>query len=292
MTAFVILIAVALIIASLHSLSQWAFTAHSSFDTGNSMEKSNHKTFLIRWDEHRYAPAIIVKPDDNPHDVIKAFGISTPRPTISITGGAGAMSEADVQRTRDIIEAVAAFAEKHDCTLVDGGTEAGVMQMIGEARKKLNFKFPLIGVAPHNKVSYPMHESTTSEAELEDGHSHFVLVDADDWGDESKMLVGITRSIANGQRPKVGILINGGKIAERETYLASADGDAANRIPVLVLNGSGRTATRISNALKTGQADTWMVQAIIRSKNVQIAELEDGPGGMLDKLYAHFKFPR
>jgi hypothetical protein len=233
-------------------------------------------------------PAMVVPLTVDPQMIVRSFGLGHPRPTIFITGGASQMTEDDISRTREVVEhGIAAFAQRYNITVIDGGTEAGVMQMIGSARHKHNYQFPLIGVAPVGKVAWPSYDNPQHEAQMEEGHSHFVLVDANEWGEESQMIVNLTRAISGGL-PMIGILINGGKIAEKDVYLATAQGD--QRIPILVLDGSGRTATNIATAFKTGMASNNIIKAIIAGGDIRLTDLDKGKDAMLTHLHEHFKF--
>jgi hypothetical protein len=246
-----------------------------------------YPTFTIQFHHERFSPAMTIPINHNPKEVIKLFGLTTPRPVIFISGGASAMSEEDIALTRSLVEdGIAAFAAEHNITVIDGGTDAGVMQMIGQARQKYNYKFPLIGIAPRLLVEYPGFQNPGKEAELQDGHSHFVLVDSNEWGAESQTIVDLTRAIANRQYPMLGVLINGGKIAERDIYLATSKGD--NRIPVLILEGSGRKADEISTAFKTGETSSSVVRAIIEGGAIDLINIHGGVPNMLKKLEKHF----
>lgn len=233
-------------------------------------------------------PALVVSPSVDPKIIIEAFGLGHPRPTIFITGGAGQMTPEDIQLTHQVVEeGIAAFAQRYHITVIDGGTDAGVMQMIGDARRRNNYDFPLIGVAPLGRVEYPGYENPAHEAILQEGHSHFVLVDGNEWGDESQMIVNMTRAISGGL-PMIGILINGGKIAEKDVYLATTQGN--ERIPILVLDGSGRTATNIATAFKTGTTTSNIIKAIIGGGDIRLTPLDEGKTTMLHRLHDHFKF--
>ena len=153
--------------------------------------------FIINFKDNKFAPAIRVQLDSNPQRIIDVFNLISPRPTIFITGGASAMSDDDIARTRILIEeCIAAFAQEKKITVVDGGTEAGVMDMIGDARRRHNYNFPLIGVSPLQKVEYPGFKGADPEAELQDGHSHFVLVESSEWGGETNTIIALTKAIA------------------------------------------------------------------------------------------------
>ena len=277
-----------IVVGALHSLSR-AGSEPPVFDseTGSDMPKDK-ATFIIRFSEEQYSPALRVDPDVDPQKIIDTFGLLHPRPTLFITGGASRMTEEDIRRTREIMnDGIAYFAERHNITVVDGGTEAGVMEMIGEARKKHRYKFPLIGCAPYYKVTYPGAEAIdTAEATLEGGHSHFVLVNTPEWGGESQTIVNLTRAIAARQAPMMGVLINGGAIAERDVYYATAIGD--NPIPILVLEGSGRTADNISTAFKTQRTDNKLIKAIIQGGDIRLSPLDEGVPSLLKHLNTHF----
>lgn len=248
---------------------------------------SQREQFTIKFDKGQFSPAIRVPVDEEPQRIIEVFNLITPRPTIFITGGAGSMSEEDIQKTRELIdECIAAFAEEKRITIIDGGTEAGVMDMIGDARRKRDYKFPLIGVSPLQKVEFPGFKGSSPEAELQSGHSHFVLVESDEWGGETNMIIALTKAIAAQKAPMVGILINGGKIAEREAYLASAIGK--NRMPLIIIDGSGRTADNISTAFKTQRTDSKLIRAIIKGADLRLTALYDGKEALrkeLDKVF-------
>jgi SLOG in TRPM, prokaryote len=278
---FIAGIVLLLIIAGLDSLRN---SASQKF-TGNLMHNQKEQ-FIISFREGAWVPAIKVAANAEPQKVIDAFGLITPRPTLFISGGASAMTEEDIQRTRILMDTgIAAFAEKHNITVIDGGTEAGVMNMIGEAREKNKYSFPLIGVAPVHKISYPGYVGHSTESTLQSNHSHFVLVDADDWGGESNMIVGLAKALAASNAPIMGILINGGQIAEREVYLATSQG--LSKMPLLVVDGSGRTADNISTAFKTQQTDSSLIQAIIKG-DIRLTSLADGVPALVEQLEKEF----
>lgn len=244
------------------------------------------EAFTIQFSDQQFSPAMRVPLDGDPQEIIDTFGLLSPRPVIFITGGASAMTEDDIARTNELIEhGIATFAAERNITVIDGGTEAGVMKMMGVARRTHEYKFPLVGIAPYHKVSFPGHVTPETEAELEAGHSHFVLVESHEWGGESQTIVNLTKAIAARQKPMIGVLINGGRIAERDVYLATAHGD--NRIPVLVIDGSGRTADTISSAFKTQSADSTLLKAIIRG-DIRLTPLKEGVPALLEQLRKHF----
>lgn len=298
----VIVIMLLLIIASLDAMREDEHTivvhgrhspheAHTETMIANQItdDEDMGKTFTIDFGEGRIAPAIRVEKGSDAQEIVTHFGLVSPRPTIFISGGAGMMSDEDIERTRAIIvDGVATFADKYHITIVDGGTESGVMKMIGDARLHHDFKFPLIGVSPDGLISYPGYQNPNEQANLENGHSHFVLVEGENWGDESQMIVNLTRAIAAGQ-PMIGLLINGGKIAEQDVYIATAKATAHERIPILVLEGSGRTADNISTAFRTGETQSAIIRAIVTGGDIRLTSIAEGAEAMFQKLEEHFQ---
>lgn len=247
-----------------------------------------YPAFTIQFEDGQTARATAIPPKADAHSVVQALELAVPRPVLFISGGAGNMSAEDMEATTHVIQdAVALFAEQNRVVVIDGGTDAGVMQMIGEARHRRGFKFPLVGVAPLSRVQYPTHVNAKSEAYLQSGHSHFVLLKRGSWGHESQTIIDLTRAISGGAYPMLGILINGGKIAQQDIYLATTPGE--HQIPVLVLDGSGRKADEVSNALKTGTTSSRVIRAIIAGGAIDLVSLKGGAAAMLAKLQQHFE---
>ena len=243
--------------------------------------------FDIIFPNQHTAKAIRVKQDADPEVIKTALGFNEIYPIIFITGGASAMSDRDKQLTQSIIESIAEFAEEQETVIIDGGTESGIMKMIGDTRGNQGYKFPLIGVSPMGKVSYPGYGNPNEEAFLEDSHSHFVLVEGETWGDESSMIVNLTHAISgHREKPAVGILINGGKIAMHEVYLATT---TQNKLPMIVLDGSGRAADEISTAFRTGKTAQDILQAIIAGGDIQLVGTIEGPEAVRKKLAKKFE---
>jgi hypothetical protein len=250
--------------------------------------------FTITFPNQHTAKAARVDQDSETSAILRLLELDGPaRPALFISGGAGAMSEDDKARTYHIIEIIGRFAEENNVVVIDGGTESGIMQMIGDVRRKANYTFPLIGVAPLGKVSFPGFKNPNEEAELEDSHTHFVLIDASKWGDESRMLIRLTHAIAGHQqdehKPTTGILINGGKIALQEVYLASA---TELKMPMLVLEGSGRAADEISTAFRSGQTKRSILRAILAGGEVSLISIDEGNTAVQTKLNERFSLSR
>ncbi len=255
--------------------------------TMNNTLPAKNISFNLAFTNGNRARAVRVTAETDPEQIARILGFQEPQPSIFISGGAGMMSETDKKMVDRILAEVAAFAEEKKAIIIDGGTESGIMQMVGDARQKSNYKFPLLGISPLGKVSFPGYKNPNEEAYLEDSHSHFVLVDAESWGDESRMIVQLTHVLSGrGKMPAVGVLINGGKIAMHEVYLASTKD---LKLAMIVLEGSGRAADEISTAFRTGKTNQRILQAILAGGDIQLVATVEGPDAMRAKLNSRFK---
>lgn len=205
----------------------------------------------------------------NDESVAVALGqvLNIPRKTLVVVGGANGLSNKDRHRLETLFtEVICPFAETHSLVVVDGGTDCGVMQLMGQSRLKTGSTFPLLGVVVKSMTYFPGDTPTSpGQAPLELNHSHFVMVPGDEWGDESNWIAQVADTVA-GDMASVTLLVNGGEIALHQ--------DVPNSLrrhrPVLVMAGSGRAADTLAAALNGTQAnhqlasiiDTGLVQAV------------------------------
>ncbi|TVR23975.1 MAG: hypothetical protein EA396_02485 [Anaerolineaceae bacterium] len=245
--------------------------------------------FSITFDNGHTAQAVRVRPDASPKQILNLFELSVSRPVIFISGGASKMSDEDKRMTERIIAEIVDFAEEHSILIIDGGTESGVMKMVGDTRHDRGYKFPLVGVSPLGRVAWPGYDNPDQQAMLEDSHTHFVLVDTPEWGGETMTIVRMTYAICGENRhPAMGVLVNGGKIAMQEMYLASTYPKARERLALAVIEGSGRAADEISAAVRTGGSHQRVLQAIVDGADVQLVATDDGPQKMREMLLRRF----
>ena len=179
------------------------------------------------------------------------LGLDRGRPVLVVVGGASGLDEQSKERLRSLFSQVLVpVAKERNAAVVDGGTDSGVMQLLGQALETQGASCPLVGVAVEKKVIVPGDSSESGgRRALERHHTHFVLVPGSSWGDESPWLARVATEIAAGA-PSATVLINGGEIALQDV----ANSVAAGR-PVLVVKGTGRAADRIAAALDGDHTD-------------------------------------
>jgi hypothetical protein len=177
--------------------------------------------------------------------LIESLGISPPKNLILLIGGADNLDEKLTARLTQLLSrGIARAAADAEALIIDGGTQAGVMQIMGQSIADRGRKSSLLGVAPAGKVTYPGGPSlaTDDSAPLDPNHSHFVLVDGNEWGSETETLFELAAAF---NVPVLAILVNGGAIAKDELLQS-----VRRNWPVIVIDGSGRLADEVAGLKK------------------------------------------
>jgi hypothetical protein len=160
--------------------------------------------------------------------------------------------------------------------IIDGGTQSGVMAIMGEAVAQHPGTCQLLGIAPKGKIAHPeiVGGSAVSDgAPLEPHHSHFVLVESAEWGGETRTMLELARAL---NAPIVAILVNGGAIAADEALRSVRNG-----WPLLVFEGSGRFADELSAAMRNATLDTSAtIKEIARSGYVKLFSIDELATGL------------
>ena len=209
--------------------------------------------------------------------ILTQMGLGTPRPTLVLIGGADYLNERRSAALKQLFaQVLAPLAQELGLYVVDGGTDAGVMRLMGQARQAIGGSFPLIGVAPNELVLMPGETSLNPDAApLEIHHTHCLLVPGTEWGAESAWIAA-TASVLAGSQPSATVLVNGGNVAWKDALCSVEAGR-----PLWVMLGSGRTADQIAMALqgsrvKDDRAYTLLESGLLRAIDVAqpVAELQ------------------
>jgi hypothetical protein len=222
---------------------------------------------------------------DQPMAPVLGEMLNIPRKTLVIVGGANGLSEEDFDRLETLfITTICPFAEAHDLVVVDGGTDCGVMRLMGQARQKSGASFPLLGVVVKSMTYFPGETPTQpDQAPLELNHSHFVLVPGDEWGDESAWIAQVADTVSGGLA-SITLLVNGGTIALNQDVPNSLE----RHRPVLVMAGSGRAADTIAASLAGTQSDQQLT-AMINTGLIHAVALGDSIGTVEQALELMFR---
>lgn len=175
------------------------------------------------------------------------MNLHPPRPVVVVVGGAGGFDEADSEAVRPLFAQLVALLAAVGAAGIDGGTSAGVMRLVGEARAATGV--PLIGVVAEGTVRLPGAQYRDGAATLEPHHTHFIVVPGDQWGAESPWIAQ-TATVLAGSAPSVTVLVNGGEVA-----YSDVDRSVQAGRPVIAVVGTGRTADVFGAALAGGTSD-------------------------------------
>lgn len=229
-------------------------------------------TVEIVFPARRPARVVFARRDARPADVIRALDVPAPSGVVVLNGGTtGLPSEVEARLAPLLAEGVARVASEAGLTTITGATDAGVFALFGAG---LEDRAPgvCIGVAPAELVTWPGRaEAADDAAPLEPHHSHFVLVDGHEWGDELPTMMRLA-TFLSAKAPSVAVLAGGGDVTRRE-FLAHIQ---AGR-HVIVVAGSGRLADEVAAAVAGKASGEPDVVEAVAGRQVTVFDIADDP---------------
>jgi hypothetical protein len=242
----------------------------------------------IRFANGRSALAVQAPSNAGGEELVSALGLPVPAGTMIVNGSTALLAPEVEGRLTDVLEdGLAALAVKEGLTVVTGATDAGIFAALGAAMD--GHHAPLVGVAPQPLVTWPGRTDEGPDpmalTPLEPHHTHFVLVDAQEWGDETGVLMSLAAALA-ASAPAVVVLFGGGRIAARE---AEAHLAAGRR--VVAVAGSVRLADRLVAAIDGGPSSDPQVAAIAASSLLTVLPADGGPQELIALLRRSLEGP-
>jgi len=219
--------------------------------------------------------------------IVGQLGLPAYGAVLAVVGSAGSLGPQLLPRLRQLFgQAVASAAQQATAVLVDGGTQAGVMALLGEAVAALGYATPLVGVAPAALVNCSPAPAPPTAVALEPHHSHFVLTPGTKWGDETSTLFGIVEALRGPARPAALLLVGGGAVAHTELLAAVRLG-----LPIVVLAGTGGLADELAAAWPTrsvaSSSASPILTEVMTNGHVQFYALEASAEGLKAVLLHH-----
>lgn len=194
------------------------------------------------------------------------------------------MSPDTFQQLKKLFRAIGeTLAELHS-TVIDGGTRFGAVALLGEALAQANHAAPYIGVLPaHAEVN---SNGLTGEETLEPHHSHFVLLESSQWGDEVQLMYELADYFSR-QAASITLLVNGGSISLKEVERNVQQGRE-----IIVIAGSGRLADEIAAAVRQPQTVTSeRVAAVVQRGKITLFDLSEPTENFVKLLKQRLKSP-
>jgi hypothetical protein len=254
---------------------------------------TSFETKIIDFPEHK---ATLLSAGSNTAAADLAGGLNLPDfPSLLVLmGSAGSLDEALLpQLTRLYNLGIIPAVTESKAVVIDGGTDSGVMRLMGQSFSSQNCGVALIGVAPGALVSYPGMQASANPdlMALEPNHTHFILTGGTQWGDETATFFNLVATLLernkitpqpvkwpkkampeSGKVKGIGLLIGGESVSRKEVLRAVRIG-----LGVIIVAGSGGLADQISAAL----ADRAQVPAdaelaeIIANGNLFVHQLSE-----------------
>jgi hypothetical protein len=208
------------------------------------------KSKVITFPNHKTARVVEASANVAARDIINALNIKPPNAMILIFGGAANNLEPSSNSYLEQIFAyIAQLAADIDGLIIDGGTESGVMKLMGQKVAQIQSNPPqILGIAPMGKVTSPegeVKEIADDTASLEPNHSHFVLIQGNRWGDETDKMFEIIGALPDEPIQTVVILAGGGEISKKEILHSVRHG-----LPIIVIENTGKLADEIASYKK------------------------------------------
>lgn len=249
------------------------------------MDITSPSAFSLHFANGCQALALEIDPALDLSQIFQIFPLSQPRPVLVLVGGASGLEQGHWETLTQLFQTVLCpWLQRGGFGVVDGGTQSGVMQLMGEAYAKTKVDFPLVGVAARGTVALPQETLSTTghQARLEPNHPFFCLVAGQEWGDEAPWIAKLAQLWA-GSCPSLTLAINGGGITMQDVAESVKVGRS-----VVVVEGSGRTADILAAALQ-GDRSHEQATKLVASGLIHRIHLNQSPAefvALFDQLIA------
>ncbi len=227
---------------------------------------------------------MVVPPDVAGDELLERLGLTSGAAVVALTGSTAAGSEDDGLLAEAIAGALGPAALDNGWHLVTGGTDAGIFTLLGRSAETAGaVSAPWIGVAPLELVTWPGRVPGPADLDrqpLEPHHSHFVLVQGESWGDETRTQVALVDTLARGGAGLV-VVAGGGAVARKEVL-----GHARAGCALLALAGTGRLADELAAVVAGASTDDGELALVAASGRVGVCAVSAGARAVTAALLA------
>jgi hypothetical protein len=229
-------------------------------------------------------PMIVRQADRDIISVRDALGIAAPAPVVVISGGADTLDPAIVPKLTQLIgRGLIRAGQTAGAVFIDGGTDAGVMALMGRTAGAVAEPLTLIGVAPEALVQRPdisPAEAVVGRVALAPNHTHFVLTQGEAWGAETPVMFDLAQAIAE-KRPVIVIMIGGGQVTLTEILHA-----VRRHWRVLIIEGSKGAADELLAQWKSKVAkdDDPVIAEILADGDLHAVPIGDPPAVLARRI--------
>jgi hypothetical protein len=173
--------------------------------------------------------------DIDARQVIADLALPAPRAVLILNGGAAELTPELQERLAGLFAELAGLIVEEKITVITGGTEAGVFGLFGQALSAWSGPTaPCLGVAITGQSAPKI---------LEPHHTHFVLVEGNNWSDETPVMYRLATVLAE-QCLSLAMFAGGGAIVIDEMLQ-----NVAQARQMILLAGSGRSTDAVINMI-------------------------------------------
>ncbi len=273
----------------------------------------------IDFDNGAIARLVHASQSENPAGLIEILELHRPHGIILLCGGADNLDTKITGRLELLFNrGIARAAAQSGSYMIDGGTQSGVMALMGKAVAEREDNSVLIGIAPEGKVRYPgyIHAGSDNHStSLESHHTHFILVEGNVWGSETRLMFDfaewLSKGYKSGEEDRSGVLSADATTTEKSASGTARDhapvvlilvggnshGVAVKEVqqavrknwPVIVLEGSGGLADELAGAVRQGQSRIMdsILSEIVEEGNLHLISIHHSPGAFLQLVLWH-----
>jgi hypothetical protein len=204
-------------------------------------------------------------------EIIEALGIPAPRGLICLNGGTAKLDERFQEQLKSLIaDGLARVVAEELFTVITGGTDAGIFALFGYGIQSWHTRSPnVIGVAPEDRVKWP--GGGKGDTSLEPHHTHFVLVEGKDWGDETATMYALAEEWSRAC-PSIAVFAGGGTITLNEMRANVQTGRQ-----MILLAGSGRSTDAVLEARAGKGEPSEEVKEIAAKGKIEALDLRRDP---------------
>lgn len=233
--------------------------------------------------KHSQAMGVDVPQGTAPHTILKALGLQPsawtrlmirlglkPRQKLIVLNGGTAELDPNTakQLGEVLIDGLAQMAAEENMVFITGGTNAGIFSLLGQGLQKWQHHTPCIGVFVKQLACEKSNQ--LNKTQLESHHSHFVMVDGSEWGDERDIMYKLIGYMAN-YMTVLNIYAGGGELTIREMQTA-----VEQNCKMLLLGGSGRATDKVLAAYQGQPITDTRLKAIARHPKLYSIQIKEG----------------
>jgi hypothetical protein len=232
------------------------------------------------------ARALYVPRKTQGKDLLNALGVEVPKTLILLaTGGEPLDPEVRLRVHQLFNRGVVRAANGISTAIFTNAVNAGPIRLMGNAVAEREAKVPLVGFAAQGQIALPEDGEQDELIPPEPHHSHFVIVEALEFGDEVEVMFSLVHELSE-QSPAVLLLVNGNERSCLEALRA-----IRMNIPVVILDGSGGLADEISRLYREKPdfiADPRIAE-IVEDGDLHIFPLDATPDELQNMVYSELR---